>query len=330
MEQTEKAAAASAEETSQKEFDSLIESLPKIPNWARGHCYKYEGFWYWEDVLRPILSCKKHFRARDSDVILSSFPKCGTTWLKAIVYTIVNRDKYPIGSEDHPLLTNNPHALIPGLEWNVYYANNAIPDISNVPAPRLLGTHSPALSLGDEVMRSGCKIIYICRNIKDCFISFWDFVNKFKTEGADGVTSLDEVFGSFCSGEDVYGPFWDHFLVHWKLSLTAPERLMFLTYEQISEQPNHYVKKIAEFLGCPFSDVEEDAQVVNGVVKMCSFNHLSQLEVNKSGINKNGIPYRNLFRRGQVGDSKNFLSPEMMDRMDCIAQEKFSPYGLKM
>uniref|UniRef100_A0A7N0T112 Sulfotransferase n=1 Tax=Kalanchoe fedtschenkoi TaxID=63787 RepID=A0A7N0T112_KALFE len=278
MEQTE-ATSASVEETSQKEFDSLIQSLPKIPNWARGHSYKYEGFWYWEDVLRPILSCKKHFRAQDSDIILSSFPKCGTTWLKAIV---------------------------------------AIPDFSNMPAPRLFAAHSPVLSLGDEVTNSGY-----------CLISSWHFVNKLRSLGSD-TTSFCEAFDSFCGEEDIYGPFWDHILGHWRMSLVVPKSVLFLTYEQISEQPNHYVKKIAEFLGCPFSTVEEDEEVVNGVVKMCSFNHLSQLEVNKSGVTKLGHDNRLFFRRGEIGDSNNLLTSEMINKMDQIAQKKFSPYGLKM
>uniref|UniRef100_A0A7N0T191 Sulfotransferase n=1 Tax=Kalanchoe fedtschenkoi TaxID=63787 RepID=A0A7N0T191_KALFE len=147
--------------------------------------------------------------------------------------------------------------------------------------------------------------------------------------GSDAA-SFYEAFDSFCRGEDIYGPFWDHILGHWKMSLAVPERVLFLTYDQISEQPNHYVKKIAEFLGCPFSAVEEDEEVVNGVVKMCSFNHLSQLEVNKSGVTKLGHENRFFFRRGEIGDSMNLLTSEMINKMDQIAQEKFSPYGLKM
>uniref|UniRef100_A0A7N0VLY1 Sulfotransferase n=1 Tax=Kalanchoe fedtschenkoi TaxID=63787 RepID=A0A7N0VLY1_KALFE len=304
-------------EADSQEIDSLIESLPKIPFLRTFHCYKYDGFWYRENHLRAVLSCKKHFRFQDSDILLTSFPKCGTTWLKSIVYTIINRLRNPIGSEDHPLLTNSPHTLVRGFE-NDLYANNAIPDLSNMHAPRLFATHASALSLGDEVKnKSGY-----------CFVSLWHFLPKLRAVEAATTVSLDELFDSFCSGVNAYGPFWDHVLEHWKVSLAMPEKVMFLSYEQIIEQPDHYVKKMAEFMGCPFSRVEEDEGVVSGIVKMCSFTHLSQLEANKSGRTKSGADHGAFFRRGEIGDSKNLLSSEMIKRIDQIAQNKFSPYGL--
>uniref|UniRef100_A0A7N0ULX5 Sulfotransferase n=1 Tax=Kalanchoe fedtschenkoi TaxID=63787 RepID=A0A7N0ULX5_KALFE len=317
-------------EVGNQEIESLIESLPKIPFLRKFHCYKYDGFWYVENHLRAVLSCKKHFRFQDSDILLASFPKCGTTWLKAIVYTIVNRQRYPIGSDDHPLLTNNPHALVHYFEIDLY-GNNDVPDLSNMHAPRLFATHASALSLGDEVKnKSGCKIIYICRNPKDCFVSLWHFLPKLRAVEAATTVSLDELFDSFCSGVNAYGPFWDHVLEHWKVSLAMPEKVMFLSYEQIIEQPDHYVKKIAEFLGCPFSGVEEDERVVNGIVKMCSFTHLSQLEANKSGRTQRGARHDTLFRCGVIGDSNNLLSSDMINKIDQITQDKFSPYGLKI
>uniref|UniRef100_A0A7N0ULG9 Sulfotransferase n=1 Tax=Kalanchoe fedtschenkoi TaxID=63787 RepID=A0A7N0ULG9_KALFE len=302
-------------EADSQEVDSLIESLPKIPFLRKFHCYKYDGFWYRENHLRAVLSCKKHFRFQDSDILLTSFPKCGTTWLKSILYTIINRLRNPIGSEDHPLLTNSPHTLVRGFE-NDLYANNAIPDLSNMHAPRLF-----------QLMHQ--LYHFVMRNHKDCFNSFWHFLNKLKSLEASTV-SLDEFFDSFCSGRNAYGPFWDHVVRHWNVSLAMPGKLMFLSYEQIIEQPDHYVKKMAEFMGCPFSRVEEDEGVVSGIVKMCSFTHLSQLEANKSGRTKSGADHCAFFRQGEVGDSKNLLSSEMIKRIDQIAQNNFSPYGLKI
>uniref|UniRef100_A0A7N0ULT2 Sulfotransferase n=1 Tax=Kalanchoe fedtschenkoi TaxID=63787 RepID=A0A7N0ULT2_KALFE len=238
---------------------------------------------------------------------------------------------YPIGSEEHPLLTNNPHALVHYLDIDLYANNNDVPDLSSMHAPRLFATHAPALSLSDEVMNnnSGCKIIYVWRNPKDCFVSLWHFVNKMRPEEAITL-SLDKYFDSFCSGVNNYGPFWDHVLEHWKVSLAMPEKVMFLSYEHIIEQPDHYVKKIAEFIGCPFSGVEEDEGVVSGIVKMCSFTNLSQLEANKNGKTKRYIGHDTFFRRGVVGDSKNLLNSEMINKIDRIAEDKFSPYGLKI
>ncbi|KAH0991276.1 hypothetical protein GBA52_002759 [Prunus armeniaca] len=45
-------------------------------------------------------------------------PKSGITWLKAVLFALVKRVHYP-DPQQHPLLTNNPHVLVPFLELNV-------------------------------------------------------------------------------------------------------------------------------------------------------------------------------------------------------------------
>uniref|UniRef100_A0A453LJ34 Sulfotransferase n=1 Tax=Aegilops tauschii subsp. strangulata TaxID=200361 RepID=A0A453LJ34_AEGTS len=57
------------------------------------------------------------------------------------------------------LAAHSPHQLVPFLEARVF-TNGRIPDLSSLPAPRLLMTHIPSVSLPESVAASGCKVVY--------------------------------------------------------------------------------------------------------------------------------------------------------------------------
>ncbi|XVE54659.1 hypothetical protein DITRI_Ditri03aG0099900 [Diplodiscus trichospermus] len=94
------------------------------------------------------------------------------------------------------------------------------------------------------------------------------------------------------------------------------------------------VKKLAKFMGYPFSTEEEEKGLVEKIVKMCSFESLSKLEVNKSGKHREGtsmvIENKIYFRKGKVGDWENYLTPEMAAVLDLITVQKLSGSGLTL
>uniref|UniRef100_A0A0E0CEM2 Sulfotransferase n=1 Tax=Oryza meridionalis TaxID=40149 RepID=A0A0E0CEM2_9ORYZ len=81
-----------------------------------------------------------------------------------------------------------------------------------------------------------------------------------------------------------YGPIWDHCLGYWKKSMEEPDMVLFLKYDDMMADPAGHVKKLAEFLRAPFTDEEVGAGVVEEVVRLCSFEKLSRLPVNSSGV----------------------------------------------
>jgi len=145
---------------------------------------------------------------------------------------------------------------------------------------------------------------------------------------------LDEAFELFCKGVSPFGPFWDHLLGYWKASLESPKKILFLKYEDMQREPGVYVKKLAEFIGYPFSPEEETQGVVQHIVEFCSFESLSNLEVNKIQTTKFVAPTLTVsnmfFRKGQMGDYKNFLTKEMTGRLDAITEDKFKDSGLTL
>ncbi|TYH73253.1 hypothetical protein ES332_D05G315900v1 [Gossypium tomentosum] len=297
---------------------SLETSTPNVsPSAAASNAYaigltQFQGFWIPSSRVptSSIISFQKYFQALDDDIIVASKPKAGTTWLKALVFTIVNRHSYT--------LSNIP------LNSIKLYRENSNPDLSKIPSPRLFSTHLPYPMLADSIKHSNCRIIYITRNPFDIVVSLWHFF-RFMDDWP-----VEDCFEMFCRGEEGYGPFWDHVLGYWNMSLEKPSNVFFLRYEELKEDPVAQTKRLAEFLGFPFSIEEEKTGVVNQIVDFCSFNNLKDLEVNKTGkMAETILPNNKLFfRSGKVGDYVNYLTPTAVERFNNILEEKLSGSGL--
>ncbi|KAL9349378.1 hypothetical protein Peur_056633 [Populus x canadensis] len=337
-------------------------------------------------------------------------PKSGTTWLKALTFSVVNRNIY--SPKESPLLTTPPHELVRFFEMDLY-SKNQLPDLKQLPSPRIFSSHSHYGTLPQSIRDSGCKIVYICRNPLDQVVSYFHLARKFKRENVKPLSSIDEGFDNVCLGilsqgpfwdtvlgywkaslerpdkdlevnrtgffesagapnstlkakvgdwcndlspsmaecflkivkkswmalaECFYenicrgvhsrGPFWDNVPGYWKASLERPDKVLFLKYEDLKEDIISNLKKIAEFLGIPFTDKEEKEGVIEEISRLCSLDNLRNLEVNKNGVRPSGAPNSSFFRKGEVGDWANYLSPSMAENYLKIVEEKLSGSGL--
>ncbi|KAL2898232.1 Cytosolic sulfotransferase 14 [Bienertia sinuspersici] len=209
------------------------------------------------------------------------------TWLKSLVFTIVNRDKSSYDFSQHPLHTVTPHELVPNLEVGVYkkIVGNQ-PDLATLTLPRLFSTHLPYLSLPDSIKSSKCRVVYICRNPLDNLISFLHFSLQFDINKGNKLDMgiLEEYVDKYCKGVSPLGPYENHLLGFWKESIENPQKVLFLEYEGLKKEPRNQLKKLAEFVGLPFSEEEEKENVVDEIIELCSLKSLKEMEVNKSGI----------------------------------------------
>jgi hypothetical protein len=117
-------------------------------------------------------------------------------------------------------------------------------------------------------------------------------------------------------------------LGYWKASLERPDKVLFLKYEDLKEDIISNLKKIAAFLGIPFTDKEEKEGVIEEISRLCSLDNLRNLEVNKNGVRTSGLPNSSFFRKGEVGDWENYLIPSMAENYLKIVEEKLSGSGL--
>ncbi|KAF2294374.1 hypothetical protein GH714_009812 [Hevea brasiliensis] len=150
-------------------------------------------------------------------------------------------------------------------------------------------------------------------------------------------TKYKEIIATLPRKENVLGAQRDSYIHeyqgYWKASLEFPERMLFIKYEDLMNDTFLYVKRIAEFMGCPFSAEEERQGFVKKVVDMCSFETLRNLEVNKGKVLNSGTgPFKvennAFFRKGKVGDWKKYLTAEMGAQLDQITEQKLIGSGL--
>ncbi|KAJ1703016.1 hypothetical protein LUZ63_002795 [Rhynchospora breviuscula] len=289
--------------------------------------YKYQNFWYPEHLLPVTLDMRATFKAQPSDIILATMMKSGTTWLKAIIFAVVNRHLYTNTHKNHPLLNSSPHDCFPFIH-SIYEKNNQN-KLDSMPSPRLLAVHVPFSHLPTSITESGCKVVYLCRNPKDAFVSLRHYLDKMKPVGCE-MTPFDQAFDLFCQGVFPFGPFWDQMLEYWRESIKSPEKVLFLKYEDLKEDLAENIKKLAEFLGCSFSVEEVERGVVEEIVQLCDFETMKNVNANKEGEHGAVVRFKNsaFFRKGKIGDWKDHITPDMAERVDKLIEQKLLGSGL--
>ncbi|XP_040940161.1 cytosolic sulfotransferase 16 [Gossypium hirsutum] len=158
------------EDEFQKSLKEMISSLLKGNNWGLpDHLYHYQGFWLTPTFLQGVMLAQQQFEAQPTDIILCSAPRTGTAWLKSLTFATITRTSYDDSTT--PLLFKTPHDVVPFMELDhAHFSANRHP---------LLATHAPYSFLPTSIIDSGCKIIYICRDPKDTFVSMYHICARY-------------------------------------------------------------------------------------------------------------------------------------------------------
>jgi len=201
-----------------------------------------------------------------------------------------------------------------------------------MPSPRILAAHAPFSVLQASSSAATCRVVYLCRDPKDALVSLWHYLPKAVPRGCYDSPPFHEAFQMYCDGVAAFGPVWDHMAEYWKASVARPQEVMFLRYEHLKEDAVGSVKRLADFLGCPFTAEEVAGGAPEAVVALCSMDRMRSVEANRDGEHGVGWTFKNsaFFRKGEVGDWKELITPEMGRRIDDIVEEKLRGSGLSL
>ncbi|GIX78763.1 sulfotransferase 1E1 [Caerostris darwini] len=251
------------------------------------------------------------YQAREDDIYVISYPKTGTTWLQEIVYLI--HSNIDINSA----LNIDLNQRFPYIE----HSRTNFNDVKNMDSPRLLKTHLPYSCLPQDIIQKQCKIIYITRNPRDVAVSYYHFACMLKETQYKG--TFEQFFQRFLLDRPTYSPFLLHNLEFW--NQRNDKNILFLSYEDLKIDLVGNLKKIAEFLNRKLNPEE-----LNAIKEHCEFKNMSKHKTTAlsedSAVDKKASSF---YRKGQVGDWKNYFTEEMLKKLDEKVEKVLKGSGLQ-
>ncbi|XP_013882951.1 sulfotransferase 6B1 [Austrofundulus limnaeus] len=251
--------------------------------------YRFNG------VLYPTLMCPEenfkcldNIKAREDDIMLAAYPKCGFNWMVGVLKKIMAEGT---GNK-------NESKMPPMME---FFGPELLKVVEGSPSPRLLGTHLCPDNIPKTFKEKNPKILVVFRNPKDTLVSYFHFCNSNPVLPSK---PWDSFFTDFMSGNVAWGSYFDYALA-WDKRMDDPQVLV-ITYEELKQDLTSGVRQISTFFG--FSLTDAQIQQITGA---SSFNAMKE-----SSANSHGNMGQVFFRKGEVGDWKNHFTPEQSQEMD--------------
>lgn len=234
------------------------------------------------------------FPVRSDDVYVCSIPKCGSTWVETIVWLLkhgLNYEKVHLSERQKSLSTFESPLTLKSIAKDLF-ANDATTSMNgngalklacsvhfnNLKSPRVIKTHVPMSSLPTDIWLpdgTGPKVAYITRNLKDTIVSEYHF-RRNHLPPAD--ITMDDVVKGVCEDVWIHSPYLEHTLNAW--NLRNLKNVLFIHYEELSNDPFAIVKMISEFLECSYSDAQ-----LRELVEFVSFDNKKKNEtLNRENI----------------------------------------------
>jgi len=171
----------------------------------------------------------------DNDVILTTFPKSGSTWVSYLLYQIKS-----YCSDEFDDIKNVVVDITPG-HWKP--GRQAFAEKQDF-LPRTFKTHGSY-----RLAPKGAKYIYVGREPKDIFWSLYQFIHDLLS--LEEPVPVDQFYREyfierFGTGHDI-GNVWDH-IIGW-YSIFNTDKMLWLHYEDLVESTRASLEKIIKHMG---------------------------------------------------------------------------------
>jgi hypothetical protein len=244
------------------------------------------------------------FQPEAGDVVLATYPKCGTTWMQNILYMLFH-DGQAIPADQ------SVRELVPHLE------EMGADFIGSLPRPRLIKTH---LEKRDTLWRESTRYVLVFRNPFDCVVSFFHHTRGFVQhyDFADG--KFEDFLAVFLAGRVDFGDYFDH-TVSW-LSVCAAPNVFMTTFENMRADLAREIARLAEFLGGKAGAAAIDQALRARIVEDSSFASMSKNQQRWSSKRPNGMT--EFVRKGIVGDWRRHFTAATMRPLLTLAEERLA------
>ncbi|KHN85737.1 Sulfotransferase family cytosolic 2B member 1 [Toxocara canis] len=260
----------------------------------------------WPPIFKPeFVRSAKAMKLRDDDVLVCTYPKCGTTWIQHICSQLMSDNYGPNVGHGKELCVTSPMIERMGAKF-----------AENLEGRRLLKTH---FTWHNVPKSSKAKYIFAVRNPKDCLTSYFFHNRNFKIYDFE-FGKFSNFFELFLSENIAFGNYFHH-LLSW-LPHISEENVLFLKYEDMFDDLRSAVIKIGHFLGGKAVQMVEDETTLRSIVESST---ISSMKKNQwRWFPENNLRHNNFIRKGGSRDWKNHFTREQSDRLDAMFLEQLS------
>ncbi|XP_031748839.1 LOW QUALITY PROTEIN: sulfotransferase 1C1 [Xenopus tropicalis] len=258
-----------------------------------------------------------NFQARGDDILITGFPKSGTTWMQEIVDLILQEGDAQKGRRAPTYIKVPCIELIPPKPRPI-----GVELAQTMKSPRVLKTHLPINLLPPSFWEKNVKAVYVARNAKDCMVSYYYFhkMNKMLPPPRN----LENFFSAFLSGDVPWGSWFDHVIGWWKAM--DKHQILFIFYEDMIEDPMREIRKVMKFLGKDLSD-----EVLENIKYHTSFQAMKENPMTNFSTVPNAVLEQTIspfIRKGTVGDWRNHFTVAQNIIFDEEYKKKMEGSGL--
>lgn len=191
------------------------------------------------------------------DVFLVSYPRSGNTWTRFLIGNLIYQDE--------PVTFANIESRLPEIYFN--------PDriLRRLPRPRILKSH-------ECFQPHYRRIIYIVRDPRDVAVSFYHHNIKAGNIAED--YAIADFVPRFIAGEfDAKWGSWSDHVLSWMLLRQNSPAFIVLRYEDMKEQPETELARVAAFLReCSFRAIDASREKLQRAIDLSSPDHMRELE----------------------------------------------------
>jgi Sulfotransferase domain len=194
----------------------------------------------------------RNFRIFPDDTFIVSYARSGNLWTRFLVANLVHPDT--------EVRLSNIEQLVPDT------CNQSSRALKRIPRPRFIKSHQ----YFDHRYK---RIIHVVRDPRDVVLSYFHFQRKYRHIADD--YPLERYVDDFLHGRlgsDDWGT-WKENVASWIMTRGGGSRFLGLRYEDMIENPQREVGRIAAFLG-----VEVSPPHLDQVIALSSGDHLKKLE----------------------------------------------------
>ena len=248
----------------------------------------------------------RSYRPRPTDVVITPFGKCGTTWLQQTFHTLRTG-----GDMDFDDISR----VVPWIETAKIVG-------LDIEAPQRAEPRGFKSHLHYEALPKGAKYVVSLRDPKDALVSMYRFMEGWFFE--PGAISIEQFTPHWLENES----YFKHLLSWW--AVRGEPNVLVFTYEAMVADPAGHIRRLAAFCGLPLDDALmaltlERSSIGYMLAHKDRFDDALMREVSEARCNLPPGSDSAKVRKGGVGGHKAELPASLSAALDAKWAELAAP-----